>query len=33
MIESWKNEERIARIHGWDFSHIDGRYTEEADLP
>ena len=26
-------EERIAHIHGWDFSHIDGRYEEEGDLP
>lgn len=31
--EIWKAEERAARIHGWDFSHLDGRYTEEADLP
>ena len=31
--ESWKREEEIARIHGWDFSHIHGRYTEEDDLP
>ena len=28
----WKNEEKIAHIHGWDFSHIDGR-CEEAALP
>ena len=33
MIEKWKAEERIAHIHGWDFSHIVGRYTEEDDLP
>lgn len=26
-------EEDIAHIHGWDFSHIAGRYTEETDLP
>lgn len=32
-IETWKAEEAIAHIHGWDFSHIDGRYTEETDLP
>lgn len=32
MIQSWKAEESIAHIHGWDFSHIAGRYTEE-DLP
>ena len=29
----WKAEESIAHIHGWDFSHIAGRYTEEDDLP
>lgn len=33
LIESWKAEEKIAHIHGWDFSHIHGRYTEEIDLP
>ena len=32
-INEWKSEERIAHIHGWDFSHIAGRYTEEDDLP
>ncbi len=29
----WMEEERIAHIHGWDFSHLDGRYEEETDLP
>lgn len=29
----WKSEEAVAHIHGWDFSHIDGRYTVETDLP
>lgn len=29
----WQAEEDIAHIHGWDFSHIDGRYKEEVDLP
>lgn len=29
----WKKEEEIAYIHGWDFSHIYGRYEEEMDLP
>lgn len=29
----WKKEEAIAHIHGWDFSHIQGRYEEENDLP
>ena len=33
LIERWKAEERIAHIHGWDFSHIAGRYAEEDDLP
>lgn len=33
LIEQWETEERIAHIHGWDFSHIAGRYTEEDDLP
>ncbi len=32
-INSWKTEEQIAHIHGWDFSHIRDRYTEEEDLP
>lgn len=29
----WKREEKAAHIHGWDFSHIRGRYEEENDLP
>ncbi len=29
----WKREEDIAHIEGWDFSHIEGRYAEDADLP
>ena len=29
----WKQEEAAAHIHGWDFSHIHGRYEEENDLP
>lgn len=33
LIAGWRHEEAIAHIHGWDFSHIDGRYTEEGDLP
>lgn len=33
FINSLKKEESIAHIHGWDFSHIAGRYTEETDLP
>ena len=30
---AWKAEENCAHIHGWDFSHIDGRYEEEQTLP
>ena len=33
LINAWKTEESIAHIHGWDFSHIARRYTEEMDLP
>ena len=33
LIEQWKTEESIAHIHGWDFSHIAGWYTEEDNLP
>ena len=29
----WEKEERVARIKGWDFSHIHGRYEEEDSLP
>ena len=29
----WKQEEKAAHIHGWDFSHIHGRYEVENDLP
>ena len=33
LIKRWKAEEEIAHIHGWDFSHIEGQYMEEDDLP
>ncbi|MBS6196587.1 MAG: class I SAM-dependent methyltransferase [Clostridiales bacterium] len=33
LKELWKSEELEAHIHGWDFSHIHDRYTEETDLP
>ena len=33
LRKEWEAEEKIAHIHGWDFSHIHGRYEEEADLP
>lgn len=29
----WKQEEEAAYIHGWDFSHLYGRYEVENDLP
>lgn len=29
----WKQEEEAAQIHGWDFSHLYGRYEVENDLP
>ena len=32
LISAWKAEEKIAHIHGRDFSHIDGRYTEQVNL-
>lgn len=33
LISIWKQEEEVAHIHGWDFSHIHGRYEVENDLP
>ncbi|MBO4484968.1 MAG: methyltransferase domain-containing protein [Lachnospiraceae bacterium] len=33
LRKEWEDEEKIAHIHGWDFSHIHGRYDEEDDLP
>ena len=33
LIKLWKAEEEIAHIHGWDFSHIDGRYMEDTNFP
>ncbi|MBP5305117.1 MAG: methyltransferase domain-containing protein [Lachnospiraceae bacterium] len=33
LRKEWEAEEKIAHIHGWDFSHIHGRYNEEEDLP
>ena len=31
-IQLWKEEERIAHIHGWDFSHIADRSAEQTDF-
>ena len=33
LLKAWLHEEEIAHIHGWDFSHINGKYEEEYDLP
>ena len=33
LVKQCKEEEEIAHIHGWDFSHIDGRYREDMDFP
>ena len=33
LKEQWLAEEAIAHIHGWDFSHLDGRYIQEDVLP
>lgn len=33
FYRAWLAEEQAAHIHGWDFSHIYGRYQEECDLP
>lgn len=30
---TWLREQELAHIHGWDFSHIRGRYEVENDLP
>lgn len=33
LKDLWLEEEQAAHIHGWDFSHIHGRYEEGDDLP
>lgn len=33
LKKCWLEEEAIAHMKGWDFSHIEGRYTEESHLP
>lgn len=33
LLKIWLQEEETAHIYGWDFSHIDGKYEEEHDLP
>ena len=33
LLSEWLEEEKVAHIHGWDFSHIHGKYEDENDLP
>lgn len=33
LREEWIEEEKNAVMIGWDFSHLEGRYEEEQDLP
>ena len=33
LYRQWLQEEDAARMKGWDFSHLRGRYEEEQDLP
>ena len=33
LKQEWLKEEAVAHIHGWDFSHLDGRYGEAEDIP
>lgn len=33
LLQSWLDEQSIAHIKGWDFSHLQGRYEEEDTLP
>ena len=33
LRKAWEQEESIAQIKGWDFSHINDRYEEEKLLP
>lgn len=33
LLGHWLEEEKAAHVHGWDFSHIHGKYEEEHDLP
>lgn len=32
-MASWLEEEQAAHMRGWDFSHIQGRYAQEDNLP
>jgi len=33
LLQAWKEEENVAHIRGWDFSHIAGRHTEDTNFP
>ena len=33
LLALWREEEKIAHVKGWDFSHIDGRSKEQTDFP
>ncbi len=33
LLRLWQGEEEAAQMHGWDFSHLRGRYEEARDLP
>ena len=33
LLNEWLEEEKVAHIREWDFSHIYGKYEEEKDLP
>lgn len=33
LLKVWLQEEEAAHIHGWDFSHIRGKWEEEKNLP
>lgn len=33
LKQIWLKEQEAAHIRGWDFSHINGRFEEENDLP
>lgn len=33
LYEDWKKEEAAARMEGWDFSRLRGRYEEGQDIP
>lgn len=33
LKQQWLAEEACAHIHGWDFSHLDGRWDDNSNLP